>query len=732
MDTHADKTQEDKSQSISSNHSQIQSGGESTFQFVDKRPEAVAQRKLQEMANNSPQVSQLRAFQEMANNSPQAKQSAQLQAMANNHSSKEQQPFQKKENNTGLPDNLKTGMENLSWMSLDDVKVHHNSDKPAQLQAHAYAQGTDIHLGPGQEKHLPHELGHVVQQKEGRVKATTQMKGKVAVNDDAGLEKEADMLGFRALSPSNMAQGVQLKAMNKGSIKTIQRKSWDITPIQLEKYKKVDKGRARPVDDSYVLKDKEVWCDAQGNPLNEVEDDLPIESGETSVSDPPSGYTPSFGPRKRTLPPPARPESPASSRDNPRGRSQRDDHVDNAEVGPEKEFRLWLRDDFDGDVTALDRIIETKARAEKHHVLYENGYKDLSRGDKMDLFQALDRLTMKGRGASIDVSQSHTCWEYLTGGGHWEWAPFAKEIRKLNGSSAIKAKAAASRTDIPGINSIKALDTVSAFSSAIGALKETLNKEAIKQAISNQAFGPEDDNFQTFATITRNVKLLALVALRITQAKGDLASRFAGMLPGLGFVIAVAEAGSMASQIVQLNNRIGKLEELQSEAKKIPQEIYTRALQNAKLERGATAAKAASIAISIASTAAGLALTGPASLGVGFGLAALALAVGGVVQLVSYFKNISNQEIAARSLLARIHGKKQVEVTDKNQNEFLQEIGYASGTLLVFWNEYLVSYSEELFSLAKDKNPEALALLEQIGVNVDNRRFSAKSIKAKL
>lgn len=197
MKTHADKTQKNKSQSDSNRESQMQSGGESTFQFVDNRPEAIAQRKLQEMSNNSTQVSQLMAFQDMSNNSPQAKQTAQLQSMTDNSSS--QQPIQKKENKTGLPDNLKTGMENLSGMSMDDVKVHHNSDKPAQLQAHAYAQGTNIHLGPGQEKHLPHELGHVVQQKQGRVKPTIQMKGKVNINDDIGLEKEADEMGKNAL-----------------------------------------------------------------------------------------------------------------------------------------------------------------------------------------------------------------------------------------------------------------------------------------------------------------------------------------------------------------------------------------------------------------------------------------------------------------------------------------------------------------------------------------------------
>ena len=92
----------------------------------------------------------------------------------------QQQPIQKKENNTGLPDNLEIGKENLSGYSMDDVKVHHNADQPAQLNAHAYAQGTDIHLAPGQEKHLPHEAWRVVQQKQGRVKPTVQMKGGVA------------------------------------------------------------------------------------------------------------------------------------------------------------------------------------------------------------------------------------------------------------------------------------------------------------------------------------------------------------------------------------------------------------------------------------------------------------------------------------------------------------------------------------------------------------------------
>ncbi|WP_276380296.1 DUF4157 domain-containing protein [Flavobacterium sp. H4147] len=104
---------------------------------------------------------------------------------------------QKKANTTGLPDNLKSGMENLSNKNLDHVKVHYNSSKPAAVQAHAYAQGSNIHLAPGQEKHLPHELGHVVQQMEGRVKPTVKI-GNTLVNNDIGLEKEADIMGAKA------------------------------------------------------------------------------------------------------------------------------------------------------------------------------------------------------------------------------------------------------------------------------------------------------------------------------------------------------------------------------------------------------------------------------------------------------------------------------------------------------------------------------------------------------
>lgn len=107
--------------------------------------------------------------------------------------------FQQKPNNTGLPDNLKAGVESLSGFSMDDVKVHYNSSQPATVQALAYTQGTDIHVAPGQERHLPHEAWHVAQQLAGRVEPTTEVGG-MQVNDNIGLEHEADVMGARANS----------------------------------------------------------------------------------------------------------------------------------------------------------------------------------------------------------------------------------------------------------------------------------------------------------------------------------------------------------------------------------------------------------------------------------------------------------------------------------------------------------------------------------------------------
>lgn len=68
---------------------------------------------------------------------------------------------------TGLPS--RSGIESF-FGNMDDAKVHHNSSAPAGIQAQAYAQGSDIHLSPGAEKHVPHEGWHATQQSQGSVK----------------------------------------------------------------------------------------------------------------------------------------------------------------------------------------------------------------------------------------------------------------------------------------------------------------------------------------------------------------------------------------------------------------------------------------------------------------------------------------------------------------------------------------------------------------------------------
>ncbi len=102
-------------------------------------------------------------------------------------------------NQTGLPGHLKAGIESLSGLSVDGVRVHYNSARPAQLQAHAFAWRNEIHVARGQEQHLPHEAWHIVQQAAGRVKPTVQMGNGVSINDDAGLETEAEAMGAAAL-----------------------------------------------------------------------------------------------------------------------------------------------------------------------------------------------------------------------------------------------------------------------------------------------------------------------------------------------------------------------------------------------------------------------------------------------------------------------------------------------------------------------------------------------------
>ncbi|MDD5035844.1 MAG: DUF4157 domain-containing protein [Methylococcaceae bacterium] len=183
---------------------------------VDHSPAATAQRQLTKSIQQSPRMMQQKSLASEIVNSPRAiAQREQLQGMFATAAQGPEEgelrqgkftssptPLEQESapspNKTGLPDKLKSGIESLSGMSMDQVKVHYNSSQPAQLNALAYAQGSDIHVAPGQEQHLPHEAWHVVQQAQGRVKPTMQMKDGMPVNDSQGLEQEADVMGVKA------------------------------------------------------------------------------------------------------------------------------------------------------------------------------------------------------------------------------------------------------------------------------------------------------------------------------------------------------------------------------------------------------------------------------------------------------------------------------------------------------------------------------------------------------
>lgn len=126
------------------------------------------------------------------------------------------QSYKTDRSSMSLPSSLQSGIESLSGFHMGNVHVHYNSLKPLQLQALAYTQGTEIHVAPGQERYLPHEAWHVVQQMQGRVNPTGRIGGE-AINDNAALEREADIMGEKAARTEGMEERpLQLKECPSG------------------------------------------------------------------------------------------------------------------------------------------------------------------------------------------------------------------------------------------------------------------------------------------------------------------------------------------------------------------------------------------------------------------------------------------------------------------------------------------------------------------------------------
>ncbi|MCU0288586.1 MAG: DUF4157 domain-containing protein, partial [Acidobacteria bacterium] len=103
----------------------------------------------------------------------------------------------------GIPEPIKKQMESTFQTDFSDVTVTPNSSRAPQLGALAYTQGNEIHFAPGMynphtsagQRLLGHELTHVVQQREGRVRPTGSISGK-PLNDSTELENEADRMGI--------------------------------------------------------------------------------------------------------------------------------------------------------------------------------------------------------------------------------------------------------------------------------------------------------------------------------------------------------------------------------------------------------------------------------------------------------------------------------------------------------------------------------------------------------
>jgi hypothetical protein len=174
MSAHADKTTETKSNAVANGMS-VQQGveREGNLQLDDTRPEAIAQRKIQETANNSPQVKQLKEVKTLANNSPQVKQLRAVQTMADDNTTQlkeinEDETVQEKSettqlNSAGIADKQNINLPHQAWHVAQQVKVAQPAvkvDKAVQKMAntekqHAFFRQEKQGMGLVGLAHLP-------------------------------------------------------------------------------------------------------------------------------------------------------------------------------------------------------------------------------------------------------------------------------------------------------------------------------------------------------------------------------------------------------------------------------------------------------------------------------------------------------------------------------------------------------------------------------------------------
>jgi hypothetical protein len=135
-----------------------------------------------------------------------------------------------------MPMAVQQKMETAFNANFDNVNIYVGK-QASDIGALAYTQGNNIYFAQGQYKPtsqqgqelLGHELAHVVQQRQGRVKTTLQAKG-FNINNNSYLEKEADKLGKKAIKGVPIFTGkipttiqndevVQLQIKHEGAVR---------------------------------------------------------------------------------------------------------------------------------------------------------------------------------------------------------------------------------------------------------------------------------------------------------------------------------------------------------------------------------------------------------------------------------------------------------------------------------------------------------------------------------
>lgn len=101
-------------------------------------------------------------------------------------------------NRTGLPEAAKSGIELLSGISMDDVRVHYNSERAADLASRPRAECRHpCRTRPGAAR-LPRSLARC-SAGSGAYHAHEADKRGAPVNEDESLEHDADVMGARAI-----------------------------------------------------------------------------------------------------------------------------------------------------------------------------------------------------------------------------------------------------------------------------------------------------------------------------------------------------------------------------------------------------------------------------------------------------------------------------------------------------------------------------------------------------